>query len=200
MINKLVILALGTLCFAAGVHAATLDYPQLIITTTQGGSGVDYVNSTTTMTMDATASDVDPSSAEGDVFINVTLSTFSLTADLATGLGSLTIGSLLNANVSDFVFTPTFISETTGNTGSFEATLDYTSGELAGLYEGGILQGSAHSVSTIDFGAAAWSLESIQARIGPVDPTTVIPVPAAVWLFGSGLVGLIGIAKRKKAA
>lgn len=26
-----------------------------------------------------------------------------------------------------------------------------------------------------------------------------VPVPAAVWLFGSGLLGLIGIAKRKKA-
>jgi hypothetical protein len=29
---------------------------------------------------------------------------------------------------------------------------------------------------------------------------TVVPVPAAVWLFGSGLLGLIGIARRKKAA
>jgi len=28
---------------------------------------------------------------------------------------------------------------------------------------------------------------------------TVVPVPAAVWLFGSGLIGLIGIARRKKA-
>ena len=27
----------------------------------------------------------------------------------------------------------------------------------------------------------------------------VIPVPAAVWLFGSGLLGLIGVARRKKA-
>ena len=27
-----------------------------------------------------------------------------------------------------------------------------------------------------------------------------VPVPAAVWLFGSGLLGLIGIARRKKAA
>ena len=27
----------------------------------------------------------------------------------------------------------------------------------------------------------------------------VIPVPAAVWLFGSGLIGLIGIARRKKS-
>lgn len=28
--------------------------------------------------------------------------------------------------------------------------------------------------------------------------TAVVPVPAAVWLFGSGLLGLVGIARRKK--
>ena len=28
---------------------------------------------------------------------------------------------------------------------------------------------------------------------------SVIPVPAAVWLFGSGLLGLVGVARRKKA-
>ena len=28
---------------------------------------------------------------------------------------------------------------------------------------------------------------------------TAIPVPAAVWLFGSGLLGLVGVARRKKA-
>lgn len=26
-----------------------------------------------------------------------------------------------------------------------------------------------------------------------------VPVPAAVWLFGSGLIGLIGVARRKQA-
>ena len=36
----------------------------------------------------------------------------------------------------------------------------------------------------------------ISGGISPV----VVPVPAAVWLFGSGLLGLIGIARRKKAA
>ncbi len=30
--------------------------------------------------------------------------------------------------------------------------------------------------------------------------TSVVPIPAAVWLFGSGLLGLIGFSKRKKAA
>jgi len=29
--------------------------------------------------------------------------------------------------------------------------------------------------------------------------TNPVPVPAAVWLFGSGLLGLVGIARRKKA-
>jgi len=29
-------------------------------------------------------------------------------------------------------------------------------------------------------------------------PDTVIPIPAAVWLFGSGLLGLVGIARRNK--
>ena len=40
----------------------------------------------------------------------------------------------------------------------------------------------------------SWDNISITADIGAV------PIPAAVWLFGSGLIGLIGIARRKKAA
>ena len=34
----------------------------------------------------------------------------------------------------------------------------------------------------------------------PAPQLAAIPVPAAVWLFGSGLVGLVGIARRKKKA
>lgn len=36
---------------------------------------------------------------------------------------------------------------------------------------------------------------------GTIDNVTVsaVPVPAAVWLFGSGLLGLVGLARRKKA-
>lgn len=30
--------------------------------------------------------------------------------------------------------------------------------------------------------------------------TSAVPVPAAVWLFGSGLLGLVGVARRKKSA
>lgn len=34
----------------------------------------------------------------------------------------------------------------------------------------------------------------------PVLMLTTVPIPAAVWLFGSGLIGLVGMARRKKAA
>ena len=36
--------------------------------------------------------------------------------------------------------------------------------------------------------------------IGIRQVATVVPIPGAMWLFGSGLLGLIGVARRKKAA
>ena len=44
----------------------------------------------------------------------------------------------------------------------------------------------------------AWAVQSGDAGLGWVPPSSV-PVPAAIWLFGSGLLGLIGLARRKKA-
>lgn len=39
-----------------------------------------------------------------------------------------------------------------------------------------------------------------ESRTGNIAFAEVVPVPAAVWLFGSGLLGLVGIARRKKSA
>jgi hypothetical protein len=40
----------------------------------------------------------------------------------------------------------------------------------------------------------SWGLDNVQVAVAPV------PVPPAVWLFGSGLLGLIGVARRKRVS
>lgn len=44
-----------------------------------------------------------------------------------------------------------------------------------------------------DSGTGQWRIDDVAVNLSSV------PVPAAVWLFGSGLIGLAGFARRKKA-
>jgi hypothetical protein len=46
---------------------------------------------------------------------------------------------------------------------------------------------------TLDAGS---SYDNDRFKIASLD-ITVVPVPAAIWLFGSGLLGLVGVARRK---
>jgi len=50
--------------------------------------------------------------------------------------------------------------------------------------------------STVSQFAGSWSLST--AGILSYASVSAVPVPAAVWLFGSGLLGLAGIARRRK--
>ena len=72
-------------------------------------------------------------------------------------------------------------------------------------YSGSYILGADVSAYTLEFAAICGADANcfsdyyidnvvITADIAPV------PVPAAVWLFGSGLVGLVGVARRKKKA
>jgi hypothetical protein len=46
-----------------------------------------------------------------------------------------------------------------------------------------------------------FTIESVNGTVVSTDiVNTAVPVPATVWLFGSGLLGLVGIARRKKTA
>jgi hypothetical protein len=125
-----------------------------------------------------------------DNFGNLSSGTFSIEGD---GLGFATNNLLtgtLTAFGSDTRFDP------------FEFLFTVTSGELASLYgapaigTGGIIL-NLHGFNNdwnADFGATR-----ANADIG----VSVVPVPAAVWLFGSALFGLVGYGrhtKRKQAA
>lgn len=61
----------------------------------------------------------------------------------------------------------------------------------ADLANGGRIEGGFMLTGDI---ASVFAGDTLIAKASPV-----VPVPAAVWLFGSGLIGLIGIARRKKS-
>ncbi len=51
------------------------------------------------------------------------------------------------------------------------------------------------------FNFFGFSIESANGTVVSTDiVNTAIPVPAAVWLFGSGLIGLVAVARRRQAA
>ena len=70
------------------------------------------------------------------------------------------------------------VTATTDGAGNFTAT--WTALVVGGPFNGQI---------------GNWTLNGTAAAAGPV-----IPIPAAAWLFGSGLLGLVGVARRRRAA
>ncbi len=110
------------------------------------------------------------------IFTNV-VSAFELDTDIG-GLGSLNKGVDVG---NTFGFVPAGVLPETQNSPVYTASNTFT-GSLA--YD--------LMVVKIDFGLTANSAVGISGGV-----QQVIPVPAAVWLFGSGLIGLIGVARRK---
>lgn len=162
-----------------GLTCASIIYPALDIQDTAGDAGA---------TITGTTFDIDSSVVAIITGTNPTTSInlipdeiFTLTStgsyDGTTGLfsGSFTVGSGLLSG--------TFVDLAVVNLGtslSYQGDLIYTGGSLAGGLAGGRIEGGIIGGGNV-------------AKLG-----AVVPVPAAVWLFGSGLLGLFGVAKRKK--
>ena len=58
--------------------------------------------------------------------------------------------------------------------------------------------GFVRAFPTVEFGTFGFEPMAVLDVFELRAFATPVPVPAAVWLFGSGLLGLIGVARRKK--
>ena len=105
--------------------------------------------------------------------------------------GSTVSGGLLSGSLTDFGW-----SLNTGSNGLIEFRFDNASGLIGGqglgFNAGGMILTVSSSTLT-DFGTQALTTSWTGTGYGDV----FVPVPAAAWLFGSGLLALLGAARRK---
>ena len=100
-------------------------------------------------------------------------------------------GTLLTGNLNAFGFP---------NAGGdpLEFLFEVTGGDAAGLYGGvGSIGGIILSGGTGFTGDFTTDFSGSGTAVADVAP---IPLPAAVWLFGSGLLGLVGVSRRRRAS
>jgi hypothetical protein len=81
-----------------------------------------------------------------------------------------------------------------GSTNHFMVGLGITDGSGATTWyaDDGATPGAGNTVS-LSFNTAKTGTFVVDVQIAPV------PVPAAAWLFGTGLIGLVGVARRRRA-
>lgn len=108
---------------------------------------------------------------------------------LTGGVAALDIGDvntiLLEGSFADFTYNPGLIKVFQGE------GPDVKNSELLAIL--GIAPGTPFNF----FGFAIESSEGVVTSADIIN--TAVPVPTAVWLFGSGLIGLVGIARRKNS-
>jgi hypothetical protein len=103
---------------------------------------------------------------------------------------------LAGADVDIIVGDGTFTS-TAASWSSLAATGGSAPGDLVAQALMGIAWGSVNSSAVTGIQFVVTGVQNMDSIIDNV--SAAVPVPAAVWLFGSGLLGLVGIARRKKA-
>jgi hypothetical protein len=111
-------------------------------------------------------------------------------------------GSSLGVQIGDIIgfAGPNGIGDhiVTNTTTALSLTLTGSDNFILGLNDG---SGWIADSAVVSLGANAYSVTfGTGANVIEVDVQVVpaVPVPAAAWLFGSGLLGLVGVARRKK--
>lgn len=172
---------------ANGVYAATVDFSI---------NGDITLNSSTTVNGGSTG-----------VISNMASGSFDNTS-FTTGYIDDGMGGILNLEINIFTLSSIDINATplafnlAGHDGS-APTIAFKASDNSFVYieYADVNPGPQNFISLSDAGHSFNGLDSAHSYfqgewvINSYSPT--VPVPATVWLFGSGLIGLIGIARRK---
>jgi len=196
--NWTMLLLAGLFVLSPGAQAASLgltlnDTPDIVSTFID----VKYNSEMGTLMASGTANELDDDGSPEAI----TAGSFDLTA-MIDALGVMSSGTLsIGGTIASLGFNSgTLLTGTLTTFGFPEAggdplgfLFDVTGGDAAslygsGAYPGGIILGSSGFTGsfTENFG-----------RIDGVADVASVPIPAAVWLFGSALLGLVGLSRRR---
>ena len=209
-----ILMVMGVLAFGAGANASVLSLDFSTGGLGAGGSvvytpesspsaGDEYVVGTGILIGDLTVEGALADGVDAVYVTNATLS-FDTGRDLFDIVGDVTIGSTTHTGLTLFDFnnrvldwnfyqgghTGIDVFTAGGLNGIVSNTLLTALGEEEDLlfaFDGFILEASSGNVISTDF-----VLENRTRGLVPE-----VPIPAAAWLFGSGLLGLMGVARRK---
>lgn len=132
---------------------------------------------------------------------------YTLTANF-DGAGSFVDGNLLGTGTStDPRYSgPTIVSGDltdfgfggTGSAGTFDFFFDNVGGDFAAFYTN--YAGVIANITGLNEATGDWEtgLDFQASFSAGANVNTTVPVPAAVWLFGSGLIGLAGLGRRNR--
>jgi len=217
-INKIIKIALGASALVVSVATST---QVSAVTVVNGGfndqTGWDLTNDATLAETGGAA----PWSWTTPVANNTVTSTEDVFPTEGTGFG-ITYGGFDAFTQSQSVDIPTagdyiFSVDANALTGSVFLSTGSTEGLVDGAFElfaGGASSSNMDVITTDDWMTFTWTVTLdaglIDVGLRNTDigfysiafdnfSITAVPVPAAIWLFGSGLIGLIGVARRKKA-
>jgi hypothetical protein len=209
--TKIVLLVFALIAFGASSAFASLSYDVTVDTSSLNGTsgylyfqygGLNAVDSAATVfgftggTLDALPSEnvVDGSAVSGQLPGPVVFANTNGINDYNHGI---LFGNTLSFGVS---FAATAFGAPDGGSSTFSLGLFSDEFGLNPIYN---LQGSNNSVpgtlftiNLMNNGSASSEIIAGQANVTNGTGVSPVPVPAALWLFGSGLAGLAGIRKR----
>ena len=116
------------------------------------------------------------------------------------GEGTL-IFTLSSGTASDFTWSDISTSSMSFCWGPPDCVPSYMAADFHSVTDDITASGGVLTLLVTDIGGFTFTENWSRSGSEPVanGQWTVVPVPAAVWLFGSGLLGLVGMARRKQA-